>query len=131
MKSDIRSNEDVYFLVHAFYERALVDPLIGEYFTKVVKLDFDIHLPKISEFWISVLFGNGNYQGNPIIKHIELHQKKSLGLDEFERWLKLWKQTINAHYSGPIAEAAKQKADTMAQLMLIKIENSQESGFIQ
>ncbi|MEM9261800.1 MAG: group III truncated hemoglobin, partial [Bacteroidota bacterium] len=65
---ELRSREDIDFLVAAFYDKTLHDPLIGHFFTKVVALDLVAHLPVICDFWESVLFGKATYRGNPMLK---------------------------------------------------------------
>ena len=127
---DLSTSKDIDYLVRTFYSQAIDDELIGHFFTKVVELDFDKHIPKIVDFWTSVLLGQGNYRGNPIIKHIELSQKSPLTKTHFDRWIQLWKQTLDDNYSGPIADQAKEKAQTISQLMIYKIEASSKNGYI-
>jgi hemoglobin len=128
--NDINSEEQVMQLVEDFYRQLMQDAHIGLYFTEVITLDLDVHLPLIAAFWNAVLFGTGDYRGNPIVKHIALHRKHPLDQAAFDRWLAIWSDTIDARFVGPKAEEAKQKARTMAQLMLIKIESSENPGFI-
>jgi hemoglobin len=40
---------------------------------------------------------------------------------QFDRWLALWNATVDEHFEGNIADEAKQKAQTMKQIMLAKI----------
>ena len=49
--ADIETRADCERLVRAFYERALVDPVIGWLFTDVAKLDLEEHVPRITDFW--------------------------------------------------------------------------------
>jgi hemoglobin len=48
-----------------------------------------------------------------------LHLEKQ----HFERWLLLFKQTIDTYFEGTMAEETKKKADTMAIMFLSRIEN--------
>ena len=130
-KRDIIDRFDLVQLVNLFYERALKDPVIRMFFNEVVSIDFDHHIPKIYDFWESVLFGKGSYQGNPIKKHIELDRLKSLKGEHFDKWLEIWNLTIDELYKGEKAEEAKAKANTMKELMMFKIGMSKGGRFVQ
>jgi hemoglobin len=123
MKSDITSKNDVLRLVTRFYEKAVPDELIGHFFTKVVQLDFSTHIHKIAEFWSGLLLGNSTYRGNPMEAHFHLHQKSPMEQKHFDRWVHLWKQTIDENFSGPKAEEAGLRAESIAQLMFYRITN--------
>ncbi len=128
---EITQRKDIDLLVRTFYTKALKDPLIGEFFTNVVKLDFDKHMPIMIDFWESVLFGAGNYAGNPIKKHIDLSQKKKLTSQHFLQWLALWNQTVDELFIGEKAVEVRQKAKLMGELMQYKIAESDKPNFIQ
>lgn len=97
--------------------------MIGTFFTTVVTLDLTLHLPRIIDFWAGILLDSQNYQGNPMIKHIELSKKKKLEKKHFDRWLSIWSATIDELFCGTIADQAKEKAAQIATLMLYKIDN--------
>jgi len=121
---DIESKEDVLKLVTLFYEKAIPDEVIGHFFTNVVQLDFEKHIPKIAEFWSGILIGNSAYKGNPMEAHVKLNKLSPLEQKHFDRWLHLWKQTIKEHFSGPKADEASGRAETIAQLMFYKVTHS-------
>ena len=129
--TDLTTRSDLEGLIHAFYESAMQDDQIGYIFTDVAKLDLSEHLPRIVDFWESVLFGVGKYKGNPVLKHLHLHSLSALSKEHFERWLAIWNRTIDAHHEGEKAEEAKAKAKMMAELMLYKIAASEKGGFVQ
>ena len=120
-KPDIQNGQDLNRLVEAFYQKVLIDAEIGYIFTQVMQLDFAVHLPKIASFWESVLFGSGDYSGNPMRKHIELHRKEKLTAAHFTRWLDLWILTTDALFAGAKAEECKAKARNIADMMQFKI----------
>lgn len=122
--SDIESKEDVLKLVTLFYEKAIPDETIGHFFTKVMQLDFEKHIPKIAEFWSGILLGNSEYRGNPMEAHVKLNQLSPMEQQHFDRWLLLWKETISENFSGPKADEASSRAETIAQLMFYKVNNS-------
>ena len=130
MNQDIENEEDIKLLIDSFYQRVITDSLIGPFFTEVIKLNFDEHIPVMYSFWESILLLNASYKGNPIIKHIALNQKTKLEEKHFDQWLFLWNQTIDEHFIGAMAEKAKEKAVMMKLLMLQKIRRSEHPGFI-
>ncbi len=122
----LKSRKDIELLVESFYESVKNDELIAYFFTEVVELDWNHHIPRICDFWESVILGTKFFDGNPMIKHIELNQKSALKKLHFNRWLKLWNQTVDSNFSGEMADKAKSSAYNIAQLMQHKIKTSQE-----
>ncbi|HWK25671.1 MAG TPA: group III truncated hemoglobin [Solirubrobacter sp.] len=108
--TDIETRADVERLVHAFYARALEDPIIGFIFTDVAHLDLDTHVPVITSFWETILLGAQTYRGGAFRPHAELHLQVPLRSAHFERWLVLWQETVDAQFAGPHAELAKAHA---------------------
>jgi hemoglobin len=111
---DIEDRDDVERLVRAFYSRALVDPLIGWIFTDIAKLDLEAHVPRIASFWETILLGARSYGGGAFRPHAVLHERVGLREAHFERWLVLWRATVDELFSGPRAELAKSHADRVA-----------------
>lgn len=119
---DLQSRHDLDLLVRLFYQKLMVDPLIGHFFNQVVKLDLDHHLPIIASFWEMALFGTGTYQSNPMTKHFALDQQSPLKPEHFDRWLSHWKSTLQENFSGPKANEALSRAQSIAAVMLHRIE---------
>ena len=124
MKKDIINRTDIETLIDAFYEKAIKDQTIGYFFTDVIQISFEEHLPRIYAFWDSLIFGNAFYKGNPMLKHIQLNRKEPLTNIHFDRWLQLFSETIDSYFEGANAEKAKQKSKDIAGLMQYKIEKS-------
>lgn len=120
-KTDIRSRKEVITLVNSFYDKVRSDDVIGYIFEKVVKVDWDKHLPVMYDFWESVLFYTAAYNGNPMIVHRQLNNVVSLTPEHFKRWLQLFHATVNEHFEGEKAELAKQRATSIATVMQLKI----------
>ncbi|MCB9230717.1 MAG: group III truncated hemoglobin [Bacteroidia bacterium] len=131
MKQDIQTGEDIRQLVDTFYKKAISDPVIGHFFTQVVQLDFDLHMPVMYSFWESVLLGQAGYKGNPMLKHLELNKKSPLEKYHFDRWMSLWEETLDELFSGKTADQARQRAANLRHLMEYKIGQSQNPNFIQ
>lgn len=121
MKKDIENSDDIRLLVDSFYKKVVTDKTIGIFFTEVVLLDWQKHIPVMYAFWESLLLGTVAYKGNPMIKHIQLNTLKKIENIHFEQWLKLWSGTIDELFNGAKAEEAKNRATAISQLMLLKI----------
>lgn len=131
LQPDLTNRVDIEFLLQAFYKKVLQDDTIGFFFTEIAQIDMDTHMPRLVAFWHSVLFHEAGYRGNPILTHIELNRKASLETHHFQRWILLFEETLDAHFSGPVSRKAKEKARAMVLLMKMKIADSQRPGFIQ
>jgi hemoglobin len=108
--SDISNESDVRLLVDSFYDKVNGDDLLGPIFNEVAKVDWDQHLPTMYRFWGSLLLRENSYQGQPWPKHAILPVNPT----HFSRWLALFKQTVDEHFSGPKAVEAKNVAASIA-----------------
>ena len=131
MKRQIQHPEDIKFLVDEFYKKVITDDQIAFIFNDIANLSWDEHMPVMYSFWESVLLGNMNYRGNVMSAHIQLDKLVPLTKDHFERWKTLFFETLDAHFEGEKVAEAKQRVETMMQLMLFKIGQSQNPRFIQ
>jgi len=130
MKTDITTKEDIIIVIDHFYNKILSDKSIGHFFTDVVKIQVDHHMPIMYNFWESVLLG-GTYKGNPMPKHIAIDKILPLKEEHFNTWITEWNASVELHFDGPIADQAIQKAKMMKDLMLYKIGASKKDSFIQ
>ncbi len=117
----IHSEGDVRELVQQFYAHATQDELIGHFF---VHLDLAAHLPKITSFWCMVLLGDPTYQGSPMAAHMILDRRIRMEPQHFDRWLMLWERTVDELFTGDKADEAKQRARTIASVMLHKVQQA-------
>jgi hemoglobin len=113
--SDIETRSDCERLVREFYGRALVDPVIGWIFVEVAQLDVEAHVPHIASFWETILLGAHSYSGGAFAPHAALHARVRLRAGHFERWLWLWRTTVDDLFAGERAELAKSHAARVAQ----------------
>jgi hemoglobin len=111
---DISSRDDIVSLLNEFYGYAQSDEIIGVKFNHINMAE---HTQLIADFWDGILFGTKRYQGDPFGKHLDLN----LTAKDFERWILLFNQTIDKNYSGPIADEAKYRAGTIAQVFQHKL----------
>jgi hemoglobin len=128
MKKDIENIEDIKLLVDNFYQKAIKNNLIGPIFTDVAKVNWEHHLPIMYSFWASTLLAIPGYVGNPMDAHFRLNQKITLTDKDFNTWKDLFVETINDFFEGEIAEQAKKKAVSIADLMFYKIQNYNQSA---
>ncbi len=117
---DISSRDDIELVVREFYEKLLVDEVVGFLFTEVVQLNLEEHFPKLIDFWEDQLLGTNKYAGNPMRVHMNLHQKEPLTKAHFDRWLFFFNETIDANFEGIKAHLAKERALSIATVMQIK-----------
>ena len=118
---DIETRADIEHLINTFYKKVIVDEVIGHFFTEVVTLDWEVHIPVMYDFWESMLFDKTSYTGNPMQKHIALDRKTKLQATHFDRWLVLWEGTVNEFFKGEHAKMAIAKAGQLVELMRFKI----------
>src|SRR5690348_4488995 len=121
MMKDIAERADIYKVLESFYVKAFKDELIGFYFTEVIKLDLENHLPAITDFWESVLLNTKQYRGDVMKLHKYIHHLSPFKDAHFDRWVHLFSATINEMFEGETAERAKQRALSIATIMKIKL----------
>lgn len=123
IKRDIKDQEDIRFLVVEFYNKALTDEVIGPVF-KAANFSLEAHIPVMVKFWETILLDVVTYKGNPMLKHIALNQEVPLKGEHFERWMKIWEETIKTNFEGPVADQAISRASSIGQLMQYKIQQA-------
>jgi hemoglobin len=110
---EIETKEDVELLIAVFYQKLVNDELVSHFFTH---LNLEEHLPRVVQFWSFILLDEAGYSANMMEKHA------SLKLDEasFDRWLKLFHETVDQFFVGEKAELAKQRSTLIAWTMKTK-----------
>lgn len=121
MKTDILGRDDIAKLVNAFYTKVQVDPQIAHFFTEIIQLDWDKHIPKMIDFWENVVFYTGSYQGNPMEVHRRLHKLSKLKSSDFTQWTILFINTVDEHFNGINAMSIKEKASKIANIIQTKL----------
>ncbi len=118
---DIENRGDIETVLTAFYEQAFNDETIGRFFTEVVPLHLETHLPKIADFWEAVLFNTQGYRKNVMQVHQHIHTLSPIQPEHLDRWLQLFTQTVDALFEGSKATLMKQRAQSVATLMNLKL----------
>lgn len=130
MIKDISNKEDVVTLVDTFYGKVMTNNVIGFIFSDVAGIDWGKHLPKMYNFWNSLLFGEREYSGNPMRIHVALSKMTEMGEEQYNEWLRLFNETVDELFVGEKAEEAKTRALKIAKLMQTKIRMSSQSSFL-
>ncbi len=128
-KPDIEGRPEIVRLVDRFYAKVRADRLIGPVFDDVAKVNWSVHLPLLYSFWQTVLFGDGGYRGNPLAAHFRLVQMTPMEWPRFERWVGLFKQTVDELFAGTRAEHIKRVAEDMANVIHSRINNLPDRRF--
>jgi hemoglobin len=116
-KHDIVSEEDIKLLVDSFYDKVNKQADLSYIFNEFAHVDWKSHLPKMYDFWSSILFGSMKYSGQPFPKHLALPLKK----ENFDQWLSLFFDTVDEHFNGPKADESKIRASVIAKTFLYKM----------
>lgn len=120
---EITEIDDIKRLVDDFYGRVRQDELLSGIFNDVIQDRWPEHLEKMYTFWQTILLKEHTYYGSPFPPHSELQVEKA----HFERWIKLFHETLDEHFQGPAAEEAKWRSERMAEMFLFKIKYYQNS----
>lgn len=109
-RPDIQTEADIKLLVDTFYNKVNADALLAPVFNEFAHVDWLAHLPRMYDFWSSLLLHTSRYRGQPFLKHIPL----PIGGEHFQRWLTLFLGTVDELFAGPVADEAKLRAQNIA-----------------
>lgn len=123
MKSDIRSRADIETLINSFYDKVKTDTTIGFFFSDVVPVNWETHLPVMYNFWESILFGSNNYKGEPMTIHKHLSGLHRMEPAHFERWVMLFEANARELFEGEKTEEIITRAKSIASIMQWKVNN--------
>jgi len=121
---DIKTKEDLSFLMDSFYNTMLKDEMIGYIFNDVANLDLKEHLPSLTNFWENMLIKPNGYKKQVMDIHLKLNALEKLQPQHFERWLFLLSETVNANFKGEKAERMLGSAKNIAAMMQFKMGHS-------
>ena len=114
MLRDIQSEEDIKLFSDIFYERLLADEKINHLF---LNLNLEEHLPRIYNFWSTLLLGTMTYKRNMM----EAHQHLVLKKEDFPVWLRHFEATLRENFEGEKTDEAISRANTIAMTMRYKL----------
>jgi hemoglobin len=108
--NDLDSRAEIHDLVVGFYREIVFDELLEPVFAEVAEVDWAIHIPKLIDYWCRVLLRQPGYEGSILEAHQHVHDLKPLQIEHFDRWYGLWIESIDARWTGPLANLAKEHA---------------------
>ncbi|MCK5814354.1 MAG: group III truncated hemoglobin [Flavobacteriaceae bacterium] len=111
---DITTRQDIELLVNTFYDNMQNNKELDVLFNDVAKINWETHLPKMYDFWESILLHNPLYKGNPMRVHIQLDQMQKLKKEDFEMWMEIFHATVDSLFEGAVAEQSKTRAMSIA-----------------
>ena len=117
---DLENREDIVQLLTSFYQKVFADELIGHFFTEVVPLNLETHIPVIADFWEAIVFNTHGYQKNVMEIHRQISELSKIRKEHLDRWVQIFSQTIDEMFEGKKAILMKQRARSVATLMEIK-----------
>lgn len=120
-RTDVQNRQELEEMLRQFYTLVFDDELIGHFFTQVVPLQLEVHLPLIADFWESIVVGTRSYRKNVMEVHQHIHQLSAIQKNHLDRWVNLFTQTVDENFAGPKAELMKQRARSIAMLMDVKL----------
>ena len=77
--------------------------MLSTIFNDHSQVNWDTHLPRMYNFWNSVLLYKGDYKGSPFQKHANLPINK----EHFNEWLSLFNKNLDEKFEGKMTEEAK------------------------
>ena len=113
-RPDLRE-EDLERLLTRFYATVERDELLAPYFAAV---DMVEHIPRIADFWSTIMFHSGRYSGNAFRPHLEM---PGLTAEHFAHWLATLERTVDAAHAGPNAELMKSLGHRVAYSMQVRL----------
>lgn len=113
-RPDLDSRENIERFVDLFYQRLLADEQLAPIFVDVAQIDLQQHLPHIKDYWCKLLLGENAYQRHTMNIHRQLHGKRPLQTEDFQRWLDFFCATVDDNFFGERAQRAKRIAATIA-----------------
>ncbi len=128
-RPDIQDRTEIEMLVNTFYERVRSDEVLGFIFDKIAQTNWVAHLPKMYAFWETVLFRSGGYTGSPLAAHAKLVPLTNMGPEQFDRWLLLFRGTVDDLFSGKHAVHIKNCAEDMANVIYSRINHVPDPRF--
>lgn len=95
-RADLSSRADVAALLHRFYGRVMVDDVLAAPFSELRAKGLESHIPRMCDFWETVLFRAGLYHGSALDAHRHVHSRVALSGRYFVRWLTTWNSCVDA-----------------------------------
>lgn len=116
MQYETITKKNIRRMVDHFYSQILKDELISEFFIEklgdeMISDEWLTHMNLLTDFWASLILGDTNYHGKPIKPHMHM---EGLTRESFERWLKLFFETVDRLYVKEASDSFKTHGEKIA-----------------
>jgi len=118
MSHETATDAAIHELVDAFYAKVRRDPELGPVFETALHGRWEAHLPKMYDFWSSVMNTTGRYKGNPMATHTRLPPFPPA---LFARWLALFTETAHELCTPRLAADFEFKARRIAESLKLAL----------
>ena len=125
------NRENIKIMVREFYGIILKDDMLAPFFINALGDDLSVgkwpeHFHTLDAFWILMMTGERGYGGNPFPPHAFLG---SLSRENFEQWLRLFKEVVYRLYISEIADKFYKKADILAENFMLNLDVDEEEEY--
>ncbi|MBT3327917.1 MAG: group III truncated hemoglobin [Gemmatimonadales bacterium] len=121
---DDAAEERIRTLVHTFYARIREDDVLGPIFNGHIGDEWEPHLQKMCDFWSSILYATGRFNGNPIRAHAQLPDIRS---QHFDRWIEMFTEVAYETMPEPEADDVARRALRMRVVLESHLPIAQEA----
>lgn len=116
MQHQTITKKNIRRMLDRFYSNILKDELLAHYFIEklgdeMISDEWQKHLDRLTDYWASITLGDKAYNGQPVKQHIYLENVQK---ETFERWLKLFSESVDKYYTKEIADIFKSRAEVIA-----------------
>ena len=116
MRYQTITKENIRRMVDHFYSQVLKDELLADFFIEklgdeMISDEWLHHLDLLRDFWASIILDDTAYSGKPVKPHMHM---KGLKRESFERWLKLFFETVDKLYVKEAADIFKMHSEMIA-----------------
>jgi hemoglobin len=116
-KCDLDTRAQIHDLVIHFYREVALDDLLAPVFGEVAEVDWATHIPRLIDYWSQVLLGERGYDGAMLAAHRSVHDLEPFRVELFDRWYRLFVESVDGRWAGPKADAAKAHAARTASIL--------------
>jgi len=108
------TQESINKLMELFYEKVRKDKDLAPIFNQAIgkgEKEWKEHKVKIGNFWSGLLLGQGDYNGQPLKKHLDL---PAFPEEFFDTWLGLFEKSLSEIYNEEMKAVILQRAQMIA-----------------
>lgn len=126
---DLDTREEIAEFVTRFYREIAQDERFHHYFDTIAHVDWNAHTLDLTDFWVGMLLGEPHDPADAVIEaHRWLHDVDPFDKALFDQWLEILDTTLDAGWTGPIAEAARRRGHGIAWAMAKRLTGDAARG---